>query len=119
MGFFDNVYSGTKKAADTVGKFAGETVEYSKLKFTIAGLKDKLEGKYKILGMMCYQSAKAESELDETAKLTISEIELLLSQINEKSAQLEKIRNTSKCQSCGANNPRSADYCAKCGSKLD
>lgn len=118
MSFFDNVYSETKKAVDVVGKFANDTVGVSKLRFAIANLKDRLDAKYKVLGMLYYRMQQGDAELEETIRLHVTEIELLHRQIDEKTAELQALKKSVRCAGCGTSNPSGADYCNKCGEKL-
>lgn len=119
MGFMDDIYKGTKKAVGSVEKFAGNTVEYSKLKISLAGLNEKLEKKYVELGKIAYGSLETGSDLKQTSLHVIEDIKLLISQINEKNEILSKLKSEKVCTSCGSKNNEKATYCIKCGNKLD
>lgn len=121
---FDKIKDGASKAKDGASKIAKEVakrttnaIAITKLSFSVNEAQSKIKDIYTEIGKSLYTKhldgndyAEFEDELAQIDKL-MTEIETL----NDKIAEL---KNSLKCRECGALNPNTSDYCAKCGSVL-
>lgn len=117
--FLDNVWSGAKSAAENVGKFAGGVADYSKLKIDISDKKRKLEDKYKKLGKLVYAYKVNGCENDEEILALIEKISAVNSEIDCSEAKIADLQEKIKCSDCEFFNDKDANYCKKCGSKIE
>ena len=82
-------------------------------------MKDKLEKKYAQLGKAAYQIINTGGEFDDASKAVATDISRLLNELNAQKAHLDDMKGSYKCVICGAKNPKNADFCIKCGGKLE
>lgn len=119
MGMFDNIVKTAKSAAVTVGKKAGDVVDYSKKKLAAADIQTKRNEAYENIGRLWYDTCK--NGVDHT-----EEINLLIENVDNYSVSLEEInneiaaaKNTVECKVCGAANPAGANFCTNCANPLE
>lgn len=118
MGVFEDVVSKAKTAADYAGKKTNEIVELSKLRFTASEIQGKIDETMRGLGESVYNAAKADTDCSAAVKEKsgiIDDLNLQLEKINEKIAELKRMKT---CPSCDYSNPEEANFCQKCGAKL-
>ena len=106
MGILDDVVINAKSAAEAVGKKAGQIVDVSKLRISVA------EGEY------VYESCREKLAEDAESVGKMAEIDELVNQRNALTKELVDKQNKVVCPSCGKQSPITASYCSNCGAKL-
>ncbi len=118
MSVMEDVFLNAKSAVSSVGKKAGRVIDRSKLRLAAIDIRSELSKKYRLLGKLCYESARNGKNYDrDMNKLydSISELNTQLDAVNEMLASAEK---KIKCPECGVYNRRDALFCSQCGTKL-
>jgi Ribosomal protein L40E len=118
MGLFEDVVINAKSAVNVVGKKAGQFVDISKLRINAADLNNEIGKRFEALGRMVYEAKKTDNASDDLLNEEILKIDELYEQLDELNEQIAALRKISVCKSCGAENPKDAVYCNKCGLKL-
>ncbi len=101
-----------------------------RIEFDISNIKKQIEGHYRKLGELTYQSkVKNEVESPEAANIE-AKITDLMKQISNKEDEIKRINEdktevpattapqTKTCPSCGKENEASVKFCSECGAKL-
>lgn len=113
MAIFDDVVVNAKSAASVVSKKAGEIIDLSKLRISLASLRSELSKQYQALGEAVYNNEPAE-ELDAIKE----EISALKQNIEDIENVLANAKNTVTCPACGEKLSKNALYCSTCGTAL-
>ena len=115
----EQIISELKNTAKNAAKKTGELLEVGKLKLACADTKSKINEAYKELGKDLYNAEKEGSEDAEAIKNIIIDIDGLYEKLAEQENQVAQLKKQKKCISCGQMCDDEADFCSKCGSKLE
>ena len=107
----------TKTAKDAV-RVSGDAVEYTKLKFKIGELNDKIYKLYAELGRIVYISATDGVGDTDSADDICEQITMYNQQLDELNAELASVANKTTCPVCGISIDADSAYCPKCGAKI-
>ena len=119
MDVINNIKDTLGKAKDTVVTKSSEIVEITKLKYSIADIEGEISKLMRAIGEKVYESYKNGTEPDESINEFCSEISAKYAEIDEKRTKLCEIKKEVICKSCGKSVDKDADFCPKCGQKLD
>ena len=119
MSFFDNVKKVVKKTTKDVVKVSGDAVEFTKLKFKIADLNDKINDAYIAIGKEMYKSSIGEEIDSEFVEEKCECITQMNIQINPLEQELAVVTNRKACPRCSTKNNTDSTFCSKCGEKFD
>lgn len=119
MGLLEDVVVNAKSAVNVMGKTAGKIVDISKLRFSAAELNGEISKRYESLGRMVYDAQKTDNDATDLVRECVVAIDDLYEQLDAVNEQISAMRNRTVCKGCGAENPQSANYCSKCGKKLE
>lgn len=119
MDTFDNVAKTARDIAETAGKKGEELIKISKLKIKETQIKRDISIKYEKLGKIYYELIKVGEENKLIFKEIIADIDNLKLELSQVRAEIHSIKGTTSCHVCGATNPVDADFCSKCGERLD
>ncbi len=119
MGLFEDVVVNAKSAVNVVGKKAGKIVDLSKLRFSAMDLNSEISKRYESLGRTVYDAQKTGNDASDLVNECVIAIDDLYEQLDAVNEQISAMRNRTICKNCGAENPQSANFCSKCGHKLD
>ena len=113
----DEVVKGAQKAGRFIADKADVAADFVKLEYKASSLRGKLNDAYRELGKLYFSVA-------ETGAESAAEMDDVIEQIKGLNAELAAVEDDMKsykrvCPSCGAKNSMKADYCQKCGTKLD
>ncbi|MBQ6380192.1 MAG: zinc ribbon domain-containing protein [Clostridia bacterium] len=117
MADINQVIDKAKELAQTASEKSQEYYQISKCKFEIAQLKMKIEKNYNAIGKKVYDVKKAGEELPDFAA-EMEEIDLLKADIEEQKDIISSIKNTIRCNSCGADVSEDDPFCPKCGASM-
>lgn len=119
MGVFDDILSGTKKAARQVGKKANELFEITKVNMDISGVEDKMNAVYADIGKEIYTLVREKSfSAGEEILSMCDEVDALLKEKEELQDRASQLKNERRCASCGAVNRDASTFCSSCGKEL-
>lgn len=119
MSVFDDIIINARTVAETVGKKTSQFIDVSKLRLSAAELNCELAKKYEALGKNVYNSQKTgESEKPSFFKI-VQEIDAMNEELKAIYAQIASAKNITGCKNCGAENPKGAAYCCKCGERIE
>lgn len=118
MGIFDDVVTNAKSAAEAVGKKAGQLVDASKLRISLAELGGEIGKRYEALGQYVYDACRDSLANDAEATGMMAELDELKAQHAAVTKELSEKQNKVICPSCGKQSPVGAQYCSFCGTKL-
>ncbi len=118
MTFFDSAKKILTKTAKDAAKVSGEIAQQTKIKFKAAQVKDEINTRYALIGELYY--GVVEYELDNADKINqlVEEVTALKEQLESLESELGG-KKTKKCSFCGNDNDVDAEYCSKCGNKLE
>lgn len=119
MGVFEDVVSKAKSAADFAGKKTGEIVEITKLRFMATDLQSKINKEYLELGITVFNAEKISEDCTVEITTKSAVIEDLYHQLSKTNEKIAELRRMKKCTVCNYANPEDANYCLKCGAKVD
>lgn len=119
MGNFDDAFSRARSMAETLGKKSAEALELSRLKLDEAEAKSRLNRAYAELGRVYYAVLSGKRENAGRKSAALAEIERQTNLMASLEKEIRAVQTLKKCAACGAMNQKKADFCAKCGSKLD
>lgn len=109
----------TGEVVDVVAKKTEQTVEMTKIKSQISTMERNNERDFKDIGKMIYERyKKGEVVEDEFIELceSISERE---DSIRKSKEEIAGLKGLEVCQKCDAHLEAGANFCPKCGTKLD
>lgn len=113
MAIFDDVVVNAKSAAAVVSKKAGEIIDLSKLRISLASLRSELSKQYQALGEAVFNNDPVE-EID-AIKEEITAVKQNISDIED---ILSNARNSVTCPACGEKLNKNARYCSTCGTAI-
>ena len=123
MVFFEKLNDIAKSVKDA----ANDAVETTRIKSRINAEKRAIDEACRKIGEYYYEKRASEGfQPDDDVFECCAEIDEHMRVISELSAELERERetiknspNSSVCPSCGAKNAKCANFCSKCGMKLE
>ena len=118
MSFFDDVVANVKVIATNVGQKASKIKDYSKLKYSEAGIKSEIVKKKTKLGGYVYECSKT-GDIDKVVmEQFVDEINELEENLQITQEMITAAKNKVTCDVCKAENEKDSVYCRKCGQKL-
>ena len=118
MGFFDEVVANVKVIATNVGEKANKLKDYSKLKYSEAGIKSEITKKKTKLGNYVYECSKT-GDIDKVVmEQFVEEINELEENLQITQEMIAAAKNKITCEFCKTENEKDSVYCRKCGQKL-
>lgn len=118
MGFFEDVATNVKNAADMIGEKAGNVYDISKLTYTANGLKNDIKKKLADFGKKVYDSVKDGSADISAFKEDIDELDALYLQLDSANELIAQAKNQRICPKCSKAVSKDAEFCEYCGEKL-
>lgn len=118
MGLFDDVVINAKSAAEAVGKKAGQLVDASKLRFSVAELNAEISKKYEALGEYIYENCREAVSGDPELVGRFAELDDLKLQHATLSKELNDKQNKVVCPTCGKQSANNVRFCSNCGTQL-
>ncbi len=122
MGFFDSLKSAASKAAESVEKgvksasdSAKVMQEKSRIKRELSQLTTEINQVYERAGRKFLE----ENPENEAYAEFIAEIKEKTEKTESLNLQLASLEDKVTCTSCGASNDKSAEFCSKCGAKIE
>ena len=118
MTFFDSLRKTVTKTTREVVKVSGEAVEFTKLKFKIGEINDKIEQAYSDIGKEVYKSRiddQFDAEFVNEKCDIITNLKIECEKLEE---ELAILTNKKNCSNCSFKNNSEAIYCSKCGEKI-
>ena len=118
MSIIDNVKNFASKTAKDAVKVSGDAVEFTKLKFKLADLNEKINDEYVSIGKAIYKSSLGIDFDSEQIQQMCNEISELKVQVSELESEISVITNKKQCPYCNTKNNADSIYCTKCGEKI-
>ena len=118
MGMFEDVVVNARSAAEVVGKKAGQLVDISKLRLSVADVNREISRRLEALGRTVYEAKKAGYDPSDMVAESVVCIDELYEQLDAINDELAAARNKSICPVCGSVNPQEFAFCGRCGAKL-
>ena len=116
MGFFDDLGDTLVSAGKDVSKKAKDLSGVAKLNLDIKAKEDFVQRQYAEIGRQYYEAHKDDDAVEFEQMASIEEA---LESIEDMRRDLLMIKGAKKCPKCGAQVPEEAEFCSKCGTKLD
>ena len=116
MAFLNDIGKKLSGASQSVAQKGREMTDSIRINALISEEDKKLSALYATIGKQ-YISLY-EGEYKEEIEVYIKAVNESLHRIDELKAQLLELKSTAKCNSCGAENPKMAQFCATCGTVL-
>lgn len=114
---FSKLTKSIEQGAKTATKMAGDTIEVTKLRKTIADNEDKIERLYKEIGKTMYENYKTSNEEEINLTEIYENIDNIYIEIDEAKEKICEIKNLRICSNCGAELTRDIQFCPECGTK--
>lgn len=118
MGILDDVVINARSAAEAVGKKAGQLVDASKLRFSVAEVSAELSKRYEALGQYIYENCREQLAGDPEVVGKLSEIDELKAQHAALTKELTDKQNKTVCPTCGKQSANTVRFCSNCGPQL-
>lgn len=100
-----------EQGAKTATKMAGDTIEVTKLRKTIADNEDKIERLYKEIGKTMYKNYKTSNEEEINLTEIYENIDNIYIEIDEAKEKICEIKNLRMSSNCGAELTRDIQFC--------
>ena len=117
MNIFDNIKKVATKTAKDAVKVSGDAVEYTKLRFKLAEINDKINSEYLKIGEEIYKSSIGIDIDEDSVKESCSVITELKVNAKDIESEISELTNKTVCPYCNTKNLVSANYCSKCGER--
>ena len=118
MTFFDSLRKTVAKTTKDVVKVSGDAVEFTKLKFKIGELNDKIDKAYNEIGKQVYKSSIDEQFDADFVNEKCEYITNIKNECCKLEEELAILTNKKNCANCDFKNSSDAVYCSKCGELL-
>lgn len=116
--FFENLGKTLSETARTVGEKTDDFIAIQKLRSHQASLESQVKKSCRDIGMIVYQKfVDGEPFCEEIADIC-QEIMSLQCEIAECKEKIADKKGKVICPACGADAPKEADYCMRCGSPI-
>lgn len=115
---FDNIISKAKDLADMTGQKAGEIIDVSKIKISIADIKNAINKSYEEIGKYYYDQTVNNNDNSALIQTLIEDVNEKNQKLNELNEKYEQIKNIIICPNCKTKNESGSYYCSKCGEKI-
>ena len=114
MGSFDDIVSGAKSAAETVGRTAGKLVDITKLRLSAADINNEISKRFESLGRVYYNARKNGNDIEILAAECEVSIDALYERLHKIEQKIAELNNKSACE-CGTYIAPDVKFCPKCG----
>lgn len=118
MGILDDVVLNARSAAEAVGKKAGQLVDASKLRFSIAEVSAEISKRYEALGQYIVENCRDQLSGDAEIVERLSQLDELKAQCEALTKELTDKQNKTVCPTCGKHNANTVRFCPTCGTQL-
>lgn len=116
MGFFDDFGKKISSAGqETIAK-TKELADVAKINSNISDEENKIKTAYSEIGKKYFENHSEDSEEDYEAQIAV--IKEAMEKIKAYEQQIVEIKGVVKCPNCGAENSKTAAFCATCGTAL-
>lgn len=116
--FFGSLSKTLKKTVDTVGKKTDEFVEIQKIRTRQHALEDQIEKDYQDIGQIIYNRYLNGEAFDENLAGICKDIADLEKEIAGCKDEVANKRGRVVCPACGADVPKDAAFCMRCGAAM-
>ncbi len=124
--FFDKIKDGASKTKDAAERIAKEVakrtsnaINSTKLSYAINEANNKIKDIYTEIGKTIYEDYLDGNCDDSPFADKLEKIDALMHDIDALQAKKAELKKALYCSECDTLNPTDADYCSKCGAKLE
>lgn len=117
MDFFEKVGDTITVKSKEIAKKAKEVADVAKLSSQVSSEKDKINKNYIEIGR-AYYNAHLQDENYEYEGLC-GEITASMDKITELKKEIQTLKGTKLCESCGAELSKDSLYCSSCGKRVE
>ena len=116
MDFFNKLGSKISSGANVVASKTKEFAETTKIGMQISQDENKIKDLYAEIGKIYYK--KTSENPSEEFLASFNEIATIQARVDAARTQLQKLKGTRICESCGAEIPSNVAFCGTCGVKV-
>ena len=116
MDFIDKLSDTIVTVSKDATQKAKSISEIAKLRMDIRSKEDEINKKYQEIGKKYFEEHKDDEEPEFPQIQMIKEAQGVLDELR---SQLGQIKGVQQCPACGKEMDLDADFCSKCGAKLD
>ena len=116
MAFFEDLGKKLTKVGEAAAEKTKEVAEFTKANAIILDVQNKLDKAYVEVGKKYLELHPANEE--ENMKAVVDAVYALEDQLKELRKQLQDLKGTVKCETCGSECDAEAAFCSKCGTEL-
>ena len=116
MAFFEDLGKKLTKVGEVAAEKTKGVAEYTKLNAKILDIQNKLDKAYVEVGKKYLELHPANEEED--MKAVVEAVYVLEDQLKDLRKQLQELKGTAKCATCGSECAADDVFCRKCGSEL-
>ena len=108
-----------ERIAKEVAKRTSKAITQTKLSFAVNEAENKIKDVYTEIGKALYTMHLNGENTNDSFAASFEQLDKLNEDLELINAKLAELKNSVKCDECGAYNENDAEYCAKCGSQLN
>lgn len=116
MGFFDDFGKKISSAGQEAIAKTKELADVAKINSGISDEENKIKVAYSEIGKKYFENHSEDSEEDYEAQVAV--IKEAMEKIKAYEQQIVEIKGVVKCPNCGAENTKTAAFCATCGTAM-
>ncbi len=116
MAFFEELGKTLTKVGEATVQKTKEVADFTKVNAKILDLQNRLDKAYMEVGKRYLELHPANDEDD--MKAVVEAVYHVEDQLKELRKQLQELKGTVKCETCGAECNAEATFCSRCGSEL-
>ena len=124
--FIDKLKDGAIKAKDGAGRIAKEVakrtsnaITHTKLSFLVNDTRGKIKDICSSIGQAAYEKYLEGDAVDGEFTSQFEQLDALMEELDALNEKIAELQNSQSCKVCGAKNNNDAEYCSKCGAKLE
>lgn len=117
MALFDEISKKISDASQSVAQKGKEMTDSIRINSLISEENKKVSSLYATIGekYIAVYEGKYDPELQEY----VDSVRAAIRKIDELNARLQEMKSTAKCSACGAENPKTGQFCASCGNAIN
>ena len=115
MAFFDEF----NKRINNIAQSAQKTAETAKINREISQKQAEFDSLFHQIGQLYYSCRQRGVQPDESIDALCDRVSLAAQEIDKLRSRIDEIRDICRCPVCGTTASREAQFCSKCGAKLE
>ena len=107
-----------ERIAKEVAKRTSNAITHTKLSFSMNETQSKIKDIYSEIGKEIYANHIDGKDCGDAFETAFAQLDELHEEVEVLMTKIAQLKESVKCEECGAMNSKDAEYCSKCGSSM-